>query len=67
MRSSGPAFALTDEHGNILQFVSPSQGIDLRKHVRSQVAIEGKRDVKSVGRTPHLVAERITPLASRRR
>ncbi len=58
-----PPFALTDAQGNVLQFVSPSPGLNLRRYSRMQVGIYGQISPLDQFTKPHLTAHRIVVLS----
>jgi hypothetical protein len=62
-----PRYVLTDDKGNILQFVTPSPGMNLRRYERKQVGVYGQRGFLPSLKQPHLVAERIVSLETLRR
>ncbi len=57
-----PRYALTDDHGNILQFVSPRPGLNLRNYEKRRIAIMGSKGFIPRYNKPHLTAERIISL-----
>lgn len=61
-RPGVPRYALTDQSGKILQFVSPAPGVNLRRFEREQIGIIGRRGYVPSLRRPHLTAERIVVL-----
>ncbi|PQO25013.1 hypothetical protein C5Y96_26270 [Blastopirellula marina] len=58
-----PPFALTDAQGNVLQFVSPSPGLNLRRYARMQVGIYGQISPLDQYTKQHLTAHRIVVLS----
>lgn len=58
-----PPFALTDDSGNVLQFVSPSPGMNLRRYSRMRVGIYGQVSPLDQYTRPHLTAHRVVVLA----
>jgi hypothetical protein len=66
-RGGIPRYALTDRNGRILQFVTPSPGVNLRRFEREQIGVIGRRGYVPQLRTPHLMAERIVVLNRHRR
>jgi hypothetical protein len=66
-RSGLPRYALTDRNGRILQFVTPSPGVNLHRFEREQIGIIGRRGYVPRLRTPHLMAERVVVLSRHRR
>jgi SH3-like domain-containing protein len=66
-RADLPRFALTNDEGVIMQFVSPRAGLNLRPHLRQKVRILGERSfLPSLGK-PHVSAARIVAAGDRRR
>ena len=61
-RADLPHYALTDEKGQILQFVSSPPGLNLRRYVRKRVGIVGTPGDDSTTQRPHLVANRVVLL-----
>jgi hypothetical protein len=66
-RTDLPKFALTDDQGNVRQFVSAYPGLNLRRYQRQQVGIVGRQMAQPGQTTPHLIAERIVLLDRHRR
>lgn len=65
-RTSGqltPPYALTDEDGNVLQFVSPSPGVNLHRYLKQEVGIYGQMSPKGNYTRPHLTAHRIVVMS----
>jgi len=69
-----PAYALTDDHGNFVAFVSPSPGLNLRRYLKAEVGIRGRRAdlagydpvTDTVAPRPHLVADRVVVIERKR-
>jgi SH3-like domain-containing protein len=59
-----PRYVLTDQQGNILQFVTPSPGLNLSRYAHQKVGIYGTRGFLPSMKQPHLVAERIVSMDS---
>ena len=57
-----PRYALTDDNGNILQFVSPRPGLNLRNYERRRIGVIGHRGFVPRFNKSHLTAERIISL-----
>jgi hypothetical protein len=57
-----PQFALTDDDGAILYFVSPTSGLNLRRYLRTRVGIFGSITETSSAEPPQLVAQRVVVL-----
>jgi len=58
-----PPFALTDNQGNVIQFVSPSPGLNLRRYAKMQVGIYGQVSPLAQLTHPHLTAHRVVVLS----
>ncbi len=61
-RSGMPRYALTDENGQVKQFVSPQPGLNLSSYVRQRIGIFGQRSYLANVQKPHLTAERIVSM-----
>jgi len=57
-----PSYALLDAEGDVLQYVSPAPGLNLRRYTRKQVGIFGQRGYLPALRKDHLTAERVVDL-----
>lgn len=57
-----PKYVLTDEQGNIIQFVSPKPGISLKRYEQQRVGILGDKSYLPTYNQPHLMAERVITL-----
>jgi len=62
-----PPFALTDEDGQVLQFVTPIPGLNLRAYARQKVGVFGQRTTSPQLDKPHLTASRIVQLTRQRK
>ncbi|MGY8767138.1 MAG: SH3 domain-containing protein [Pirellulales bacterium] len=61
-RSDGqltPPYALTDQDGKVLQFVSPSPGVNMHRYLKQEIGIYGQKSPKGNYTRPHLTAHRI--------
>ena len=58
-KRNAPPYALLDEEGNILQFVSPAPGLNLNRYLRKEVGIFGQKQPTDTLDKPHLTAHRI--------
>ncbi|MFI4875871.1 MAG: hypothetical protein ACIALR_11055 [Blastopirellula sp. JB062] len=58
-----PPFALTDADGNVLQFVTPSPGINLRRYLKQKVGLYGQVAATEEFTRPHLTANRVVVLS----
>ncbi len=61
-RPGVPRYALTDQNGSILQFVSPKPGLNLRNYERKRIGVIGQKGYLPQFDKPHLTAERIITL-----
>ncbi len=61
-RADLPHFALTDDQGKILHFVSAQPGINLRRYMRKRVGIVGKREDGDGTKRSHVLASRVVLL-----
>jgi hypothetical protein len=59
---TAPAYALLNNEGDVLQYVSPTPGLNLRRYERKQVGIYGQRASAPALNKPLLTAERIVDL-----
>lgn len=64
-RTDLPRFALTDAQGQILHFVTPVNGLNLRRYLRQQVGIVGSSRAGRTGEPGPLLAERVVVLERR--
>lgn len=58
-----PPFALTDADGNVLQFVTPSPGVNLRRYLKQKVGLYGQVAATEEFTRPHLTASRVVVLS----
>ncbi len=61
-RPGAPAYALIDERGEVLSFVTPAPGVNLGSHVGQQVGIDGTIGYMPEVDKQHVTAKRITQL-----
>ncbi len=61
-RPGAPAYALIDERGDVLSFVTPAPGVNLGSHVGQQVGIDGTIGYMPEVDKQHVTAKRITLL-----
>jgi len=61
-RPGAPAYALIDERGEVLSFVTPAPGVNLSSHVGQQVGIDGTIGYMPEVDKQHVTAKRITML-----
>lgn len=62
-----PPFALLDDDGNILHFISPAPGMNLRRYVKKRVGVIGREGTDTRLNAPYLTAERIIDLQRHKR
>ena len=62
-RSDSPPFALTDNTGRTLAYVTPTPGTNLRVHLNSKVRVAGNQGYLTGLNTPHIVATTVTRTA----
>lgn len=61
-RSELPPFALTDDQGQILQYVSPAPGLNLHRYVKQEVGVYGHRGQNPRLGAAHLTVQRVVVL-----
>ena len=57
-RPNSPPFALTDDAGLTVAYVTPYPGVNLRPHLNSRVAVRGAEKMLSGMSTPHILVEK---------
>ena len=55
-------YAVVDEDGKPLCFVTPSPGMNIGRYVNKQVGLYGRRGYIESLKTPHVTAERVIDL-----
>ena len=55
-RTNSPPFALTDNTGRTVAYVTPSPGVNLRNHLNSKVSVSGSQGFLTGLNTPHILA-----------
>jgi len=58
-RSNSPPFALTDNTGRTIAYVTPTPGTNLRVHLNSKVRVAGYQGFVTGLNTPHIVATNV--------
>jgi len=66
-KRESPPYALLDDAGKILQFVTPAPGLNLHRYLRRRVGIVGQKAPTSFLDKPQLTAHRVVDLARHRR
>jgi hypothetical protein len=62
-----PPYALLDDDGRVLQFVSPAPGLNLHRYLRKEIGIFGQRSFIPSLDKPHVTAHRVVDLERHRR
>jgi hypothetical protein len=62
-RPGAPQFALVDEHGQVLTFVTPTPDMNLQPYVGRRVGVVGNRGYIAEFNRTHVTAARVTPLS----
>jgi SH3-like domain-containing protein len=62
-RPGAPQFALVDERGQVVSFVTPTPDVNLRPYLGRRVGIAGNRGFIPEFNRAHVTAGRVTPLA----
>jgi hypothetical protein len=57
-----PPYALLDAQGDVLQYISPTPGLNLQRYVRKQIGIFGNRGYIPSLNKPHVTAQRVVDL-----
>lgn len=65
--TGGPQYALMDEKGAVLSFVTPAPGVNLRPYVDKQVGVNGQRGYLTDLKRQHISVQRVTLLDATRR
>ena len=59
-RQNSPPYALTDDAGLTVAYVTPYPGVNLRSHLNNRVTISGLQKFVQGMNTPHLLADKVT-------
>lgn len=59
-RQNSPPYALTDDAGLTVAYITPYPGVNLRSHLNNRVTISGLQKFVQGMNTPHLLAEKVT-------
>lgn len=57
-RANSPPFALTDDSGLTIAYVTPYPGVNLRNHLNSRIAVSGNEKLLEGMATPHILVDR---------
>jgi hypothetical protein len=61
-RQQAPRFALVDDHGDVVTFVTANADVNLQPYVGKRIGVRGSRGFMPEYRRAHVTATRITPL-----
>lgn len=61
-RQGAPQFALIDDHGDVVTFVTASPDVNLQAYLGQRIGVRGNRGFMPEYRRAHVTASRITPL-----
>jgi hypothetical protein len=64
-RPGAPPFALVDERGQVLSFVTPTPGVNLQALVGQRIGVTGNRGFIPEFQRVHVVAGRVAPVSER--
>jgi hypothetical protein len=64
-RQNAPQFALIDDHGDVVTFVTSSPDVNLQAYVGQRIGIRGTRGFMPEYRRAHVTASRVTALEER--
>lgn len=65
--TTAPRFALVDDQGAVVSFVTPTPDINLQPYVGMRIGVNGSRGFMPEYRTAHVTAARVTPIEDRLR
>ena len=61
-RDQAPRYALVDDHGDVVTFVTASADVNLQPYVGKRIGVRGNRGFMPEYRRAHVTASRVTPL-----
>jgi len=64
-RPGAPQFALVNDQGQVVTFITPSPDVNLQPYVGRRVAVSGNRGYIPEFHRAHVTASRVTPLSDR--
>lgn len=64
-RPGGPQYALVDQRGQVVSFVTPTPDVNLQPYLGRQVGVIGARGFMPELRRAHVTASRVSPLGDR--
>ncbi|MEM8946164.1 MAG: SH3 domain-containing protein [Planctomycetota bacterium] len=62
-RPKAPEFALVDDEGKVVSFITPTPDLDLQPYVGRRIGVHGNRGYMPEYRRAHVTAGRVTPLS----
>jgi uncharacterized protein YraI len=62
--TGGPQYALVDDKGSVLSFVTPAPGVNLRPYVNQQIGVHGQRSFLFDVQRPHISVQRVAAVAA---
>lgn len=64
-RSQAPRYALVDDHGDVVTFITASPEVNLQAYVGKRIGVSGNRGFMPEYRRAHVTASRVMPLEER--
>jgi hypothetical protein len=61
-RDKAPHYALVDDHGDVVTFVTAAADVNLQPYVGKRIGVRGSRGFMPEYRRAHVTASRVTPL-----
>jgi hypothetical protein len=61
-REQAPRYALVDDHGDVVTFVTASADVNLQPYIGKRIGVRGNRGFMPEYRRAHVTASRVTPL-----
>jgi hypothetical protein len=66
-RADAPNYAVVDDKGDVLAFISPAPDVNLQPYLGARIGVSGSRGFIPQYNRPHVMAQRVTPLDVARR
>ncbi len=66
-RAEAPQYALLDERGKVVSFVTPTPDLNLKPYIGRRIGVHGKRGFMPEFRRAHVTVARVTPLRGTQR
>lgn len=64
-RASAPQYALVDEQGEVVSFITPTPDLNLKPYLGRQIGVRGKRGYMSEYRRAHVTVAQVSPIKER--